>query len=87
MRPFGDNGQFEPIAARFPIAKVAAHTYGSPHPTRAGPLAYEVRRHGVRIATVEGSLDSGTAVGQLVFNMLASVATMERELISARTRR
>jgi site-specific DNA recombinase len=49
-------------------------------------FAYEARKHGVRIATVEGSLDSGTAVGQLVFNVLASVATMERELISARTR-
>ncbi len=49
-------------------------------------LADVARRHGVAIQTVEGGIDSSTPTGQLVFDVLAAVAAMERELIRSRTR-
>jgi site-specific DNA recombinase len=49
-------------------------------------LADVARKHGVAIQTVEGGIDSGTPTGQLVFDVLAAVAAMERELIRSRTR-
>jgi len=43
-------------------------------------------RSGVSLVSVSESLDTGTAAGRLVLNVMASVAQWEREIIAERTR-
>jgi len=43
-------------------------------------------RKGVSLVSVNESLDTGTAAGRLVLNVMASVAQWEREVIAERTR-
>lgn len=42
-------------------------------------------RHGVQLVSVAESLDTGTAAGRLVLNVMASVSQWEREAIGERT--
>lgn len=43
-------------------------------------------RHGVALVSVSENLDTGSAAGRLVLNVMASVAQWEREVIGERTR-
>ena len=43
-------------------------------------------KHGVSLVSVAESLDTGTAAGRLVLNVMASVSQWEREAIGERTR-
>lgn len=51
-----------------------------------GELLELFDRHGVSLISVSESLDTGTAAGRLVLNVMASVAQWEREIIAERTR-
>jgi len=51
-----------------------------------GDLLELFDRHGVALVSVSESLDTGTAAGRLVLNVMASVAQWEREVIAERTR-
>ncbi len=51
-----------------------------------GDLLERFDRRGVSLVSVSESLDTGTAAGRLVLNVMASVAQWEREIIAERTR-
>ncbi len=51
-----------------------------------GDLLERFDRRGVSLVSVSESLDTGTAAGRLVLNVMASVAQWEREVIAERTR-
>lgn len=51
-----------------------------------GELLERFERRGVSLVSVSESLDTGTAAGRLVLNVMASVAQWEREAIAERTR-
>lgn len=51
-----------------------------------GDLLERFDRAGVSLVSVSESLDTGTAAGRLVLNVMASVAQWEREVIGERTR-
>ena len=59
-------------------------------PTRSvrdlGELLERFERRGVSLVSVAESLDTGTAAGRLVLNVMASVSQWEREVIGERTR-
>ena len=44
------------------------------------------RRHNVTLISVQESLDTGSAAGRLVMNIMCSVSQWEREILSERTR-
>lgn len=48
-------------------------------------LAGELSAHGVDLRSLTDGIDTATATGRLVFNILASIAKMERELVKERT--
>lgn len=49
-------------------------------------VATDLRTRGVNLVILDMQLDMSTPVGELVFNVLASVAQFERSMISQRTR-
>ena len=51
-----------------------------------GELLERFERRGVSLVSVAESLDTGTAAGRLVLNVMASVSQWEREVIGERTR-
>ena len=51
-----------------------------------GELLERFQRRGVSLVSVSESLDTGTAAGRLVLNVMASVSQWEREAIGERTR-
>jgi DNA invertase Pin-like site-specific DNA recombinase len=51
-----------------------------------GELLERFERRGVSLISVAESLDTGTAAGRLVLNVMASVSQWEREVIGERTR-
>lgn len=51
-----------------------------------GELLERFNRRGVALVSVAESLDTGTAAGRLVLNVMASVSQWEREAIGERTR-
>ncbi|MCP3959252.1 MAG: recombinase family protein [bacterium] len=51
-----------------------------------GDLLERFERRGASLVSVSESLDTGTAAGRLVLNVMASVAQWERETIAERTR-
>ncbi len=61
-----------------------------PNPQRQGSLqrrtAGTLRRHGVALVSVAESLDTGSAAGRLVLNIMAAVSQWEREAIGERIR-
>jgi DNA invertase Pin-like site-specific DNA recombinase len=50
-----------------------------------GALLEKFERRGVALVSVDESLDTGTAAGRLVLNIMASVSQWEREAIGERT--
>jgi site-specific DNA recombinase len=54
--------------------------------TDLGELLERFQRKGVSLCSVSESLDTGTAAGRLVLNVMASVSQWEREAIGERTR-
>lgn len=48
-------------------------------------LVAELKERGVRFRSLQEGIDTSTANGELVFNIFASLATFERELIRERT--
>ncbi len=51
-----------------------------------GHLLERFQKHGVSLVSVAESLDTGTAAGRLVLNIMTSVSQWEREAIGERTR-
>ena len=49
-------------------------------------LVSELRERGIQFKSVTDAIDTGTASGRFFFNIMASLAEMERELIVERTR-
>lgn len=49
-------------------------------------LVQEIEATGANFKSLTESIDTSTAVGQLYFNMVATIAQFERQLISERTR-
>lgn len=49
-------------------------------------LAEELRQRGIHLVSVTDGIDTSTASGRFFFNVMASMAEMERDLLRERTR-